>query len=323
MANKKMNAQIIVKDLKVPSSRQTLDDGDSVNDLFGKIKKVISDLKAVAFSGSYNDLTGKPTVLTGGSQTTTSAADGGNNIFTFTKSDGTTTTITVKNGSKGAPGTNGTTPTIKAAAGANIGAVGTPSVTAATNGTTTTFTFDRLKGEQGTPGADGTRGSMIYWGTAITGTNATATIFSGSGITSALVNDLYINTSTWDIYQCTTAGAANTAKWAYKGSIKGAAGENAINLLPHTQTHGRGYFQATPYIGTAGVMEIGKIIDFHLTDDDSGDFDARIQCVSANTLTLRHSAPSHTAVALRNISFGTGDVTESNCPLGSIYGKIV
>ena len=63
---------------------------------------------------------------------------------------------------------------------------------------------------------------MIYWGTAITGTSTTATIFSSSGVSSALVNDLYINTSNWNIYQCTTAGAASAAKWVYKGNIKGA-----------------------------------------------------------------------------------------------------
>ena len=45
------------------------------------------------------------TVLTGGKQSTTSTVDGGSNIYTF--SDG--STITIKNGSKGDPGTNATT----------------------------------------------------------------------------------------------------------------------------------------------------------------------------------------------------------------------
>lgn len=84
-------------------------------------------------------------------------------------------------------------------------------------------------GAAGAKGATGTRGSMIFWGTAITGTSTTATVFSGSGISSALVNDLYINTSNWNIYQCTTAGAASTAKWTYKGNIKGAKGAAGTN----------------------------------------------------------------------------------------------
>lgn len=45
--------------------------------------------------------------LTGGSQTSTSTADGGSNVFTFTKSDGATATFTVKNGTKGSTGGKG------------------------------------------------------------------------------------------------------------------------------------------------------------------------------------------------------------------------
>lgn len=47
------------------------------------------------------------TLLTGGSQTTTSSEDGGSNVFTFTKSDGTEAEFVVKNGSKGSKGDTG------------------------------------------------------------------------------------------------------------------------------------------------------------------------------------------------------------------------
>ena len=43
----------------------------------------------------------------GGSQTTTSSADSGDNVFTFYKLDGTTSTFTIKNGSKGSTGATG------------------------------------------------------------------------------------------------------------------------------------------------------------------------------------------------------------------------
>lgn len=79
-------------------------------------------------------------------------------------------------------------------------------------------------GPRGATGATGTRGSLIYQGTGITGTSTTATAFSNSGVSSALVNDLYINTSTYNFYQCTTAGAASAARWVYKGCLKGATG---------------------------------------------------------------------------------------------------
>lgn len=42
------------------ASRQGIDSGESVKTLFGKIRKWLSDLKPVAFSGSYADLTNKP-----------------------------------------------------------------------------------------------------------------------------------------------------------------------------------------------------------------------------------------------------------------------
>lgn len=63
MAEKNINAQINVE-FEEAASRQSLDSGDSVNTLFGKIKKFFSDLKAVAFSGSYNDLSDSPDLST-------------------------------------------------------------------------------------------------------------------------------------------------------------------------------------------------------------------------------------------------------------------
>lgn len=82
-------------------------------------------------------------------------------------------------------------------------------------------------GPQGSAGATGQRGTKWFSGTAITGTSTTATVFSGSGITSALVDDFYINTSTGGVYRCTVGGAASAAKWVYDGSLKGPMGNNA------------------------------------------------------------------------------------------------
>lgn len=111
----------------------------------GTITEVKMNGKSVATSG-VADL---GTVLTGGSQTSTSDIDGGSNVYTF--SDG--STLTVKNGAKGA---DGITPIIKVAAGANIDSVGTPSVSASTVGTVTTITFNNLKGQKGDTGSSGT-----------------------------------------------------------------------------------------------------------------------------------------------------------------------
>lgn len=110
-------------------------------------------------------------------------------------------------GPQGTPGNNGTTPTIKAAAGGNIGAVGTPSVTANTSGTTTTFTFNNLKGQKGDTGA------TVTWhtGTAVTGTAAT--------VVGAKTGDMYLNTKTYKVYKST-----GTNKWVGVCNIKGADG---------------------------------------------------------------------------------------------------
>ena len=105
---------------------------------------------------------------------------------------------------------------ISAEGGANIASVGTPSVNFDIN--TKKFTFNYLKGQTG---ADGGR---WYSGTGITGTSATATVFSGSGVSSAVVGDMYLNTSTYNTYRCTLGGNASTAKWVYSCNIRGAQG---------------------------------------------------------------------------------------------------
>lgn len=76
--------------------------GDVVLNEKGDIDVSQSDLAALAVKKDI------PTdYLVGGEQTETSAADGGDNVFTFTKADGKTATFTVKNGSKGSTGAAG------------------------------------------------------------------------------------------------------------------------------------------------------------------------------------------------------------------------
>ena len=63
MADKNMEAQISVE-FEEATSRQSLNSGETINTLWGKVKRWLSDLKAVAFSGSYNDLSDTPTTAT-------------------------------------------------------------------------------------------------------------------------------------------------------------------------------------------------------------------------------------------------------------------
>lgn len=88
-------------------------------------------------------------------------------------------------------------------------------------------TFNKLFSFSIAPKGD--RGATWYAGTAITGVSTTPTIFSGSGIASAIVGDHYLNTSTQNVYVCTTGGAASVAKWAYEQNIKGQEGTPGVS----------------------------------------------------------------------------------------------
>ena len=79
------NVQDAVDEIYAPAftqagSRVNISTGETLPTLFGKIKKFFADLKTVAFSGAYNDLSGKPTI---GNGTLTIKKDGVN-VATFT-----------------------------------------------------------------------------------------------------------------------------------------------------------------------------------------------------------------------------------------------
>lgn len=113
--------------------------GDVVLNEKGDIDVSQSDLAALAVKKDI------PTdYLVGGEQTTTSTADGGVNVFTFTKADGKTATFTVKNGSKGSTGA--------------IGATGPAGPTGP-------------KGETGAAGATGAKGDKGDTGASVTAIN--------------------------------------------------------------------------------------------------------------------------------------------------------
>ena len=84
------------------STRANIDSGETYPTIFGKIKKFFADLKAVAFSGSYSDLSGKPTKLSDFTNdvvnnATLTIQKNGTNVQTFTAnaSSNATANITV------------------------------------------------------------------------------------------------------------------------------------------------------------------------------------------------------------------------------------
>lgn len=117
------------------------------------------------------------TVLTGGEQTSTSSADGGSNVYTFSNGS----TIAVKNGSKGSqgnPGKDGTN-------GTNGTSVTVASVSESdTDGGNNTITFSdgtSIIIKNGTKGAKGDKGDA--------GTNATTTVVATTSANGLMSKD--------------------------------------------------------------------------------------------------------------------------------------
>ena len=139
------------------------------------------------------------------------------------RSDTTNVTVSVDS-----TGDNATWPLVTIIVGANATAGGTVTIPcvigSGTNAVTINKVFSYSIALKGTQGSAGTRGALWYSGTAITGTSTTATVFSGSGISSAIVGDMYLNTDTGNTYRCTTAGNASTAKWVYVDNLTGPQG---------------------------------------------------------------------------------------------------
>ncbi len=70
MAKRELNKVNINVEFEETANRQQLSSGDNIKILFGKIKKWLSDLKLVAFTGSYDDLSDAPTIPTKTSELT-------------------------------------------------------------------------------------------------------------------------------------------------------------------------------------------------------------------------------------------------------------
>lgn len=74
------NVEEIINDLDKPTfetaaNRSNIVSGETISALFGKVKKFFADLKTVAFTGSYTDLSNKPTTATTSTSGFMSAAD--------------------------------------------------------------------------------------------------------------------------------------------------------------------------------------------------------------------------------------------------------
>ncbi len=127
------------------------------------------------------------------------------------------------NGADGAPGTRGslwssgsTVPTASGLAGDMYLHTGTWDVYRCSGGTTWVVVTN-IKGTAGTNGTNGTNGSNGTRG-------STWTSGTGAPTASALAGDMYVNTTTYDLYQ-----SSGGTSWTLIGNIKGATGAPGTN----------------------------------------------------------------------------------------------
>lgn len=84
-------------------------------------------------------------------------------------------------------------------------------------------------GKNGSKGDNGERGTRTYTGGGITGESTVPTVYTNTGISDAIINDMYLNvdtgsTSLGNVYMCVRGGDSATAQWKYECSIVGARG---------------------------------------------------------------------------------------------------
>lgn len=143
--------------------RENITSGEKLSTLFGKIRKWFSDLKTVAFSGSYNDLNDKPSIPSVGNGTITITQNGATKgSFTTNQSGNATIALTDTNtqtvtGVKGNAESSYRTGNVNLTP-ANIGALPSSYVV---YGNTTTVAGYALDARQANPNISGSLQSQI------------------------------------------------------------------------------------------------------------------------------------------------------------------
>ena len=170
-------------------------------------------------------------------------------------------------------------------------------------------------------GEDGKDGGRWYSGTSITGTSTTATVFSNSGISSAVEGDMYLNTSTYNTYRCTLGGDASTAKWVYINNIKGVHGDTGkgvssivnqyyLSTSNTTQTGGSWSTTVPPYVEDCYYWTKSHIVwtDNTETDTtavlDNGLTDANANAIDARKVATNYLSMDSTGIMVADMQDG-------------------
>lgn len=103
-------------------------------------------------------------------------------------------------------------------------------------------------------------GNAWYTGTAMTYTDNTEHIYTNSGIADAHVGDMYLNTSTSNVYMCTLAGTANVAKWLYQTNIQGEDGTTIVETNVYYGVSSSGTTQPTTWYSYIPTVSAGQYL---------------------------------------------------------------
>ena len=127
------------------------------------------------------------------------------------------------------------------------------------------FKIKGIKGDTGEQGIPGERGPIWNIGNNITGGNIVIDqIFSTSGVSRAIVNDLYLNSDTSDVYICTTPGGSGVAKWKYSCNIKGVQGLQGIQGSMWFSGDKLRNLSGNPFICITSEVDDARLNDLYL-----------------------------------------------------------
>ena len=163
-------------------------------------------------------------------------------------------------------------------------------------------------------------------------TSATSAIFVNSGVSYAVIGDMYLNTNTYNTYYCTVGGNSSTARWVYVNNIKGKTGDTGngiadivnqyyLSSSDETQSDGAwtdtvpsyvdGYYYWTKSIinwTDGSTTETEPVLDNGLTS-------ANVNATDARKVATNYLAVDNTGIMVADMKDGQqlpGDISSGN-----------
>lgn len=153
---------------------------------------------------------------------------------------------------------------------------------------------------------------------------------SGSTLTGDLTIDLYQNQlriydsagTNKGFYIDLATGAAGVATKIWHSENDGASSGLDADLLDGMQTSSSGdRWGVVPFVAADGVMEVGKIIDFHETDADTSDYTNRLTSAGTGVLQLNgQQIPVNSGTAQTNLNADMVDGYHASSFVRSVGG---